>query len=607
MPETFAPQTSVPLSFEIVDSENITDALLQQVRRNPDLALFSRKDSSGSWIDISSRSFHQQVAGLAKGLIASGVQPGDRIALMARTSYEWTLIDFSIWFAGAVTVPVYETSSTEQLKWILEDSGSRRIFLEAPRHLELLTEAFEGNPPTDDAWIIEAGALSELTESGAAITDETLEERRSSADNQDLASILYTSGTTGLPKGCELTHGNFVNIARSAISIAPEIFSSGARSLMFLPLAHVLARFIQVLCVTAGTTMGHTSDLKDLTSDLGSFRPTYILAVPRVFEKVYNSAEQKAEAGGKGKIFRAAADTAIAYSRALDAGGPGLGLKLRHALFDRLVYTKLRDVMGGRVTHAVSGGGPLGERLGHFFRGLGLIVMEGYGLTETTAPVTVNLASASKIGTVGIPLPGSSIKIAADGEILAKGIGVFRQYWKNQAATDDAFVDGWFHTGDLGTLDQDGYLRITGRKKEILVTAAGKNVAPAPLEDRLRRHPLVGQAVVVGDGRNFIAALLTLDPEMLPTWLSNNGLPELSLEAASKDERIRVELQHAVDDANKSVSRAESIRRFEVLPIELSEASGHLSAKQSIKRHIVQRDFADQVDNLYAGPPPAQN
>jgi long-chain acyl-CoA synthetase len=451
-----------------------------------------------------------------------------------------------------------------------------------------------------EVWQVDGGGLAELAASGDGVSDDTLEERRSIAGLDDLATVIYTSGTTGRPKGCELTHGNFVVLAKNAVSRLNDVVcADGASTLLFLPLAHVFARFIEVLCVAAPVAMGHTADVKHVLEDLAEFRPTFILSVPRVFEKVYNSAEQKAEAGGKGKIFRQAADVAIAYSRARDDSGPGLGLRAKHALFDRLVYGKLRSALGGRVQYAVSGGAPLGERLGHFYRGIGLTVLEGYGLTETTAPTAVNTPELIKIGTVGPPLPGTSIRIADDGEVLLKGPHVFRGYWNNPEATAEAVVDGWFHTGDIGELDEDGYLRITGRKKELIVTAGGKNVAPAVLEDRLRAHPLVGQCMVLGDQKPFIAALVTLDPEMLPTWLSNQGKPAMTLQEAAADADVRAEVQRAIDDANKAVSRAESIRKFELLDVDFTEESGHLTPSMKLKRAVVLKDHADVVERIY--------
>src|SRR5665811_343524 len=438
---------------------------------------------------------------------------------MSKTRYEWAVTDFAIWTSGAVSVPIYETSATLQVGWIVKDSACSAVILETPTHARILAEATAGLPEPLHVWQIDAGGLNTLRAAGREITDEAVEARRSQVGRDDVATIIYTSGTTGRPKGCQLTHDNFMALAENATErMKMVVCAEGASTLLFLPLAHVFARFIQVVCVHAGVRMGLTSGVKNLVADFGTFSPTFILSVPRVFEKIYNSSEQRAVSQGKGTIFRIAAATAIAWSQAQENGGPGALLKAKHTLFDRLVYGKLRAAMGGKVEYAVSNGAPLGPRLCHFYRGIGLTVLEGYGLTETTAPATLNTPELIKIGTVGPPLPGVSIQIADDGEILVKGSSVFSAYRNNENATNDAIVDGWFRTGDVGELDNDGFLRITGRKKELLITAGGKNVAPARLEDRLRAHPLVSQCIVVGDQKPFIGALLTLDAEMLPSW-----------------------------------------------------------------------------------------
>ncbi|MEO7235946.1 MAG: AMP-dependent synthetase/ligase [Lapillicoccus sp.] len=582
---------------------NLARTVVDNARRTPDRVVFSRRDGSG-WSDVTAAQFADDVTRLAKGLVAAGIDVGDRVGLMSRTRYEWTLVDYALWTVGAVTVPIYETSSAEQVAWILEDSGAVAIVVEAPAHASAVSSVRGRVPGLRDVWQIEAGALDELVRAGADVTDETLEARRASTDRSSLATIIYTSGTTGRPKGCQLTHGNFKDLAENAAeSLSVVVRAEGAATLLFLPLAHVFARFIQVLCVESAARMGHSADIKTLLEDFASFQPTFILAVPRVFEKIYNSSEQRAAGDGKGKIFATAAATAIEWSEAQDHGGAGVMLKARHALFDRLVYGKLRAAMGGRIRYAVSGGAPLGTRLGHFYRGIGVVVLEGYGLTETTAPATVNVPDKVKIGTVGAPLPGVGIRIADDGEILIQGVNVFSGYHNNADASADAIRDGWFHTGDIGELDHDGYLRITGRKKEILVTAGGKNVAPAVLEDRLRAHPLVSQCVVVGDQRPFIAALITLDEEMLPTWAKNNGLGSLTVEQARTNETVHAELQKAVDDANTAVSKAESIRKFAVLGSDFTEENGYLTPSLKLKRNVVMKDFADDVESLYAGAP----
>lgn len=581
---------------------NATDLLLHRLRETPDEPLFALPTEDGGWSDVSTREFHARVVALAKGLMAAGVQPGDRIGLMCRTRYEWTLIDFAVWFAGAVLVPVYETSSPAQIRFNLTDSEATRLIVETAEHFLRVDEIRDEIPAVTTVWQLHLGDLDRLAEAGGDVTDAALEERRSAATAADLATLIYTSGSTGVPKGCILSHGNFVDTARNAAAAMPEVVTPGASTLLFITTAHVFARFIAVMSVYAGVKVGHQADTTQLVPSLGTFRPTFLLVVPRVLEKVYNSAQQKAESGGKGRIFQTAADVAIAHSRALDAGRVPLALRLRFALFDRLVYGKLKAVMGGRVRYAISGSAPLGTRLGHFFRSLDVRVLEGYGLTETTAPATVNLVSHNKIGSVGPALPGVGVRIADDGEIHVKGVDVFGGYWNNPAATAEAFDGEWFRTGDIGELDADGHLTITGRKKEIIVTAGGKNVAPAGLEDPIRANPLVGQVVVVGDQRPFVAALVTLDPEMLPVWLGNAGEDRsMPIREAAGNAKVLAEVQRAVDAANERVSRAESIRKFVILPIEFTQESGHLTPKLSIKRDVITKDFSAEIDALYAG------
>jgi long-chain acyl-CoA synthetase len=580
---------------------SLADLPVRNAVEAPGETAFSRKTASGGWTHVTWSQFAGDVAAVAKGFIASGVGAGDRIALMSRTRYEWTLVDFAAWSVGAVVVPIYETSSAEQVQWILSDSDAQLAVVETDAHRATVDDVRGDLPSLREVVTIEGGGLDALREKGRDVADAELDERRGAIDRGSPATIIYTSGTTGRPKGCELTHGNFLDLAENAIEkLGQVVLSDNASTLLFLPLAHVFARFIEVLCVAGKARMGHSSDIKTLLDDFAGFQPTFVLAVPRVFEKIYNSAEAKASAEGKGKIFLRAATVAIAYSEALDAGGPSLGLKLQHAVFDRLVYSKLRAAMGGRVRYAVSGGAPLGTRLGHFYRGIGVLILEGYGLTETTAPIAVNTPDRVKIGTVGYPLPGCGIRIADDGEILLKGVGVFRSYHGNPAATADALVDGWFHTGDVGELDEDGYLKITGRKKEILVTAGGKNVAPAVLEDRLRAHPLVSQCIVVGDQKPFIGVLLTLDEEMWPLWARTHGLEDVTLEQARSHPKVLEALQEAVDRANEAVSKAESIRKFAVLSGDFTEANGYLTPSLKLKRNVVMKDFGDEVEKLYA-------
>ncbi|MFJ4166686.1 AMP-dependent synthetase/ligase [Microbacterium sp. NPDC089698] len=594
-------QFEVPAIVKAAPEDNITDLLEQRVQKTPNLALFSVPEGAG-WRDITAAEFRTAVIALAKGFVAAGIQPGEKVGFLARTTYEWTLVDFALFYAGAVMVPIYETSSPSQIQWIMEDSGAISLLVESPEHFTRFDEVRGDLPLVRDVWQMHLGAIAQLTAQGAEVPDEEIERRRVIANAADIATLIYTSGSTGRPKGCVLTHSNFVELARNAAKSLDDVVSiQGASTVLFITTAHVFARFISILDIHAGVRTGHQPDTKQLLPALGSFKPTFLLAVPRVFEKVYNSAEQKAEAGGKGKIFRAAAATAIEHSRLVEEGAKiPLGMKIKFALFDRLVYAKLREAMGGNIQYAISGSAPLGARLGHFFHSLGVVILEGYGLTETTAPATVNLADKSKIGTVGPALPGVGIRLADDGEIEVRGINVFKEYWNNPEATEAAFRDGWFRTGDLGSFDDEGFLTITGRKKEIIVTAGGKNVSPAALEDPIRANPIVGQVVVVGDQKPFIAALVTLDPEMLPSWLANNGLPaDMSLADAATNDAVRAEVQRAIDVANTRVSRAESIRKFTILPSEWTEASGHLTPKLSIKRNVIMKDFAPQVAAIY--------
>jgi long-chain acyl-CoA synthetase len=580
---------------------NITDLLVDRAARTPELPLYARENSAGEWVDVSASAFLQQVRELAKGFIAAGIQQGQTVAIMSHTSYEWTLTDFALWFAGAIPVPIYETSSPSQMAWILTDSKCVAILVEDQEMVDKLAEIKGQSAFLREVWRYDQDSLAELVELGKNIDDATLEARRTAATLDDLATIIYTSGTTGLPKGCELAHRGFVDLCKNAKLELPVVVADGQSTLLFLPLAHVFARFVHVLTVHAGVKVGHQGDVKNLSNAMATFKPNFLLAVPRVFEKVYNMAEQKAEANGKGDIFRKAAATAVAYSQALDTpDGPSLGLKLKFFVFDKLVYGKIRDAMGGKVKYAVSGGAPLGVRLGHFYRAIGLIVLEGYGLTETTAPAMIARPESIRIGKVGRLLPGCGIKINPDGEILLRGSNVMLGYHNNPAATAEAIQDGWFRTGDIGALDEDGFLTITGRKKELLITAGGKNVAPAPMEDPLRADPLIGQAVVIGDAKPFIAAFISLDSEMLPIWLGSHGLnKELTVAEASHLPEVLAEVQAAVDRVNKTVSKAEAIRKFVILEQELTQESGHVTPSLKIKRNVVLEDFADLAAQMY--------
>jgi long-chain acyl-CoA synthetase len=614
---------SIPALVEVPAAASLADVVFTRAAQEPHAVVMRRRDGGGRWDDVTAAQFRDEVAPLAKGLVAAGIEPGDRVALMSRTRYEWTLIDYAIWAAGAITVPIYETSSAEQVEWIVTDSGARAAFAETSRHAETIRQVRDRVPALEHIWLIdpadEAGGpetLAGLAAGSGGITDEQLQQRRTARKAGDLATIIYTSGTTGRPKGCEITHSNLLSDVRNAIQGAlAEVFEiSGSSTLLFMPLAHSFARIIQVGCLESGAILGHWPDTATVAKGLPEFQPTFLLAVPRVFEKVFNTAQQQAaESKVKSRILAAAVETAIAWSKSRDAaagqgGASGSGparagqtLRLRHALFDRLVYAKLRAGVGGKVMYAVSGGAPLGERLGHFFRGAGITILEGYGLTETSAAATVNRPSRNKVGTVGLPLPGVAVKIAEDGEIMFRGANVSPGYWHNETATAETLdPDGWLLTGDIGSLDDEGFLRVTGRKKELIVTAGGKNVAPAVLEDRLRAHPLISQCIVVGDGRPYVACLITLDEEGLEFWKKQHGRPA---DADLRDDpELIAEIQLAVDDANKAVSRAESIRRFRILGTDFTEANGYLTPSLKVRRNMVIKDFAAEIEAIYAAP-----
>ncbi len=590
---------TIPALVPSATEGNLTNLIAERAWFEPERIMLSRPLGEG-WQPVTAREFEIEVRTAAKGLIAAGIQIGDRVAIMSRTRYEWTILDFAIWYAGGVVVPVYDTSSAEQIDWILNDSGAVGIIVETPTLRELVETVRPSH--TQHVWTVTDGVLEILTAAGAHIGDDEIDRRRNALVPDTLATLIYTSGTTGKPKGVSLTHGNFLSECGNVVQGAKDLFlKPDGSTLLFLPVAHVFGRMVQIGAVTAGLHLAHCSDpVGRLSADLASFKPTFVLAVPRIFEKIYNGAEAKADAAGKGDIFRKAAAVAIAYSEGIDSGKISLSLRLKHKLFDKLVFSKIRTAVGGRVEAAISGGAPLGARLGHFYRGAGITVLEGYGLTETTAGATLNLSSALRIGSVGKPIPGTSVKIAEDGEVLLRGPIVMRGYWQNDAANAEVFdADRWFKTGDLGKLDEDGFLFIVGRKKELIVTAGGKNVAPAVLEDRLRSHPLVSQCVVVGDARPFIGALITIDQDSLKSWVAANKKEGASMADLAVDSQLISVIQTAVDEANKAVSKAESIRKFRILTTDFTIAGGQLTAKLSVKRHVIAQEFASEIEALY--------
>jgi long-chain acyl-CoA synthetase len=596
-------EITAPAPFTVGEHDNIVAAVFEHERNDPDAVIFQRQ-VNGTWTDVTCAAAAAQIRATALGLIADGVQPGDRVAIFSATRYEWAILDQAILAVGGVTVPIYETSSAEQVRWVLTDSGAVMAFAETDAHASMIAELAGDLPELRRVLHIDGSgpkALDQLEQEGASVDPAELTARVEALRADDPATLIYTSGTTGRPKGCQLTHGNLVYETRGAKAVLPTLLRKGERLLVFLPLAHVLARALTLCAFHNKVIVGFTSDIKNLVPMFAVFKPTVVVSVPRVFEKVYNTAAQNAANDGKGRIFEIAAQTAVDWSEASDNGRPGLLLRAKHALFDRLVYDKLRAALGGDCNASVSGGGPLGARLGHFYRGVGLTIYEGYGLTETSAAITVNQIDALKVGTVGKLLPGNSMRIADDGELLLRGGVVFGGYWHNDQATDEAFEDGWFKTGDLGAVDEQGFLTITGRKKEIIVTAGGKNVAPAVLEDQLRAHPLISQAMVVGDAKPFVGALITIDPEAFDGWKQRNGKSaDVSDGDLANDPDLLAEVETAVKQANSSVSHAESIRKFRILPVDFTEDTGELTPTMKVKRKVVAEKFADDIEAIYS-------
>ena len=595
---------SIPEAVVSDPSQNLTSILERKVSDSTDPVLYKVQRSSGNWVPVRATEFKKQVVELAKGMIAAGLNRGDVVGIMSRTRYEWTLIDFAIWYAGLVSVPVYETSSPAQAAWALSHSGAKAVFVETEKLAEVVAQGndFEKLSLTN-TWVIDNGAIAELVEQGQHVSDETVEARRSSANLDDTASIIYTSGTTGKPKGCVLTHGNFLRLSANVRVGEPNVACEGNSTIIFLPLAHVLAREVQILAIDAGVVVGHSPDIKNLTADLGSFKPTFLLMVPRVFEKIFEASQRKAEKGSKvnASLFNRSVDVALKWSEAKIKGKVPTKLELQYRFYDRLVYSQLRQAMGGEIRYAVSGGGALAPRLGHFFHAVGVMVIEGYGMTETCGSLAVGRTRAFDVGNVGPLLPGAEARLADDGELEVRGVGVSPGYFNNPEENAVAYTeDGWLKTGDLAQIDERGFIKIVGRKKEIIVTAGGKNVVPASAEDRLRTSPMVSNAMLVGDEKPFIAALVTLDPDTLPDQLEHLGLPrDMSVSDASSNPTVREAIQKFIDDANTFVSRAESIREFRILNRDFTEEDGHLTPSQKIKRSVVMQEFSSYIDEMY--------
>ncbi|SEN96425.1 AMP-dependent synthetase/ligase [Actinacidiphila rubida] len=606
-------QYTVPPLVTTPQAGGLADAVFGNAQSHPGHVVLGRADGQGGWLDVTAVEFRDQVVAVAKGLLAEGIRFGDRVALMSRTRYEWTLFDFALWAIGAQSVPIYPTSSSDQVRWMLHDSGAVAAIVEHEDHAMTIGATVDELPRLTRLWQLDSDCVAELTHAGRLLGDDVVERHRLAVTPDAIATIIYTSGTTGRPKGCVLTHANFMAECDNVVARWEPVFANKPNevpsTLLFLPLAHVFGRMVEVACIRHRIRLGHQPSMAaaELIPDLAAFRPTFVLAVPYVFEKVFQAARRKAELGGKLGPFEKAVEIAVRYAEAVESKafglgpGPSAGLRMQHQIYDKLVYSKVRDALGGRVRHGISGGSAMERRLGLFFAGAGVTIYEGYGLTETSAAATANPPEQTRFGTVGQPVPGTTVLIAEDGEIWLHGGQVFGGYLNNEKATEEVLREGWLATGDIGTLDDDGYLTITGRKKEILVTSGGKSVSPVALEDKVRGHPLVAQCVAVGNNRPYVAALVTLDPDAVTHWLTMRGKPQLSAVDLVHDTELEQEIRRAVVAANTLVSQAESIRTFRILAAQFSEERGTLTPSMKLKRRVIETVYAREIEALY-GP-----
>lgn len=594
-----------PLEQSIDADKNVFSVLEERVRRAPNDSLVEYKNEAGEWSSFNAAEFQAKVIAIAKGLIARGIMPGDSVSITAHTCWQWTALDLAIMSIGALTVPVYETNSPAQVTMIFNDSKVKMAFAEDDGQRDKIESVRAQCPDLGDVYVIRFGAIDTIIEYGRSVSDAEFYEREHAVKGSDLATIVYTSGSTGTPKGIELSHANFVFITYSGVNSMPDIaMKPNRRLLLFLPLAHVFARYMQFFCFAGNVSLGLSGNLKTILADFQAFKPTFILAVPRIFEKIYNAASQKAGSGLKGRVFAGATQVARDWSYAQQSGeGIPLALGMKHALYDKLVYSSIMDVFGGHVEYAVSGGAPLDSSIAHFFNGVGLPLLEGYGMTETCAPSSVNPTVGYKIGTIGLPLQGVTMGVDETGELCIKSPAVCVGYHNHPDVTEQQIVDGWLHTGDLGSIDDDGFVSIVGRKKDLIITAGGKNVSPSEMEASIMTSPVVSQCVVIGDRKPFIASIISLDLAETNLWLESQGAERVeNLEEATKNPIVRAEVERAVNKANELVSRAESIRKFEIVPDEFTEGNGLITPSMKARRQAVVEHYRSLIDTVIYVP-----